>query len=65
MSRHLDGSPKPVDPLWYRKSMFLRVLCSCGHQNSIPIMDLIRQQRLDPDMRLYQLIPRAPLRNSV
>jgi hypothetical protein len=34
MSWHLDGSPKPADPIWFRQHQALHVRCRCGHQAS-------------------------------
>ena len=59
MSRHLDGSPKPVDPLWYRRhDGVLRAWCRCGHHAEVRLVEVERRHRLSPDMRVYQVVER-------
>jgi hypothetical protein len=57
MSRHLDGSPKPVAPLWYVHWAWLRVRCRCGHSASIRIAELLASG-VRRDMRCYEMIDR-------
>lgn len=56
MSRHLDGSPQPVDPVWYRKWEYLHLACGCGHKAALQIGPLARRHGLATDTRLYQLV---------
>lgn len=58
MSRHLDGTPQPVDPLWYRRLDYLHLGCACGHRAAVQIGLLARRHGLAHDARLYQLIAR-------
>ncbi len=37
MSRHLDGSPQPVAPLYYVSRAHFRANCACGRSASIPV----------------------------
>jgi hypothetical protein len=58
MSRHLDGSPQPVDPVWYREREYLHLGCPCGHRASLQIGPLARRHGMPSNARLYQLIDR-------
>jgi hypothetical protein len=58
MSRHLDGSPQPVDPVWYRERDYLHLACGCGHKAALQIGPLARRHGLATDTRLYQLVAR-------
>lgn len=58
MSKHLDGSPKPVDPVWYRRLEYLHLSCPCGRRVALQIGPLARSHGLASDTRLYQLVAR-------
>jgi hypothetical protein len=58
MSRHLDGSPKPVDPLFYRWGWWVRASCGCGHAGLVSVAAAARRHGLARDERLYALIAR-------
>ncbi|UZO94780.1 Hypothetical protein RMP42_05854 (plasmid) [Roseomonas mucosa] len=58
MSRHLDGSPKPVDPLWLRQHEWLHLTCRCGHRAALHIGALALQHQLSGEVRLYRVIDR-------
>lgn len=59
MSKHLDGSPQPVDPLWYRRHHgVLRAWCRCGHHAEVRLVELERRHRLSSNIRVYQVIER-------
>jgi hypothetical protein len=58
MSRHLDGSPKPVDYIWHRRTWWLRLTCTCGRAALLPIGQTARLAGLPETARLYQLIDR-------
>ena len=59
MSKHLDGSPQPVDLLWYRRhDGVLRAWCRCGHYAEVRLVEMERRYRLSPYMRVYQMIER-------
>jgi len=52
------SSPKPIDPLWYRRDCFINAACTCGRRVSLDLGALIRKHRLDENQSLYQLIDR-------
>jgi hypothetical protein len=58
MSRHLDGSPKPVDPIWYRQHETLHVRCRCGHQASGTIGRIALKAGMGGQERLWRLVER-------
>jgi hypothetical protein len=58
MSRHLDGSPKPVDRISWRRGEWLHLSCQCGHRAALHIGALALQHELSPAMRLYRVIDR-------
>jgi hypothetical protein len=58
MSQHLDGSPQPVDPIWYRQHEWLHLSCRCGHRAALHIGALALQHELAGSVRLYQIIDR-------
>jgi hypothetical protein len=58
MSRHLDGSPKPVDPIWYRQHEVLQVRCRCGHQASGVIGLIALRAGMGGHERLWVLVRR-------
>ena len=57
MSRHLDSSLKPVSPIYYVATAWLRVRCVCGHATSLPVSDLIAAG-IPRETRCYQVIDR-------
>lgn len=58
MSRHLDGSPQPVDPVWYRRLDYLHLTCGCGHRAALQIGALAQSRGLASDTRLFQIVDR-------
>lgn len=50
--------PKPVDPIWYRQSCYLNVLCACGHSLCEEVGPFAKARRVSFDMNLYRLIDR-------
>lgn len=56
MSRHLDGSPQPVDPVWYREQEYLHLGCSCGRRVALQIGPLARRHGLGSNAKLYKLV---------
>jgi hypothetical protein len=58
VSRHLDGSPKPVDPVWYREREYLHLGCICGRRVALQIGPMARRHGLANDTRLYELVAR-------
>ncbi|NOG73717.1 hypothetical protein [Roseicella sp. DB1501] len=59
MSRHLDGSPKPVDQLWHRQNEWLHVRCkACNRSAALHIGALALQHQLAAQTRLYEVIDR-------
>ena len=58
MSKHLDGSPQPVDPIWYRHREWLHLGCTCGHRAALPIGETARRHGFSGHHRLYQLVDR-------
>jgi hypothetical protein len=57
LSKHLDGSPKPVTPLWYVATAWLRIRCACGHATSVQLSDLIARG-INRETRCYEVIGR-------
>jgi hypothetical protein len=49
MSRHLDSSPQPIDP----------ILCRCGHRVALHIGALALENEMAGNVRLYQVITAA------
>jgi len=62
MSRHLDGSPQPVAPLWYVRWAWLRIRCQCGRYHEERLADVIERHGLDTQMRCYELVARLRCR---
>lgn len=58
MSRHLDLSPQPVDPVWYRHFDYLHLGCACGHRAALQIGPLARRHGMARETKLYQVIDR-------
>ena len=58
MSRHMDGSPQPVDPIWYRRHERLYVRCRCGHSASGVIGRVARHAGMSEHERLWQMVER-------
>jgi hypothetical protein len=58
MSRHLDGSIKPVDPIWYRQHEVLHLRCRCGHQARAMVGVLALQSGLSGQQHLWELVER-------
>jgi hypothetical protein len=56
MSRHLNGSPQPVDPVWYRERDYLHLACGCGHKAALQVGPLAYRHGLASNTRLYQLV---------
>ncbi|AMK20720.1 hypothetical protein K663_21818 (plasmid) [Sphingobium sp. MI1205] len=50
--------PKPVDPIWYRQSCYLRIHCACGRHVAVPLGEFARSRRISFDTRIYELIAR-------
>jgi hypothetical protein len=60
-ARH--NEPKPVDPLWYRSSHSIRIVCSCGRQPIEQRLDIFATlRRLDTRIKLGDLIQRLVCR---
>lgn len=62
MSRHLDGSPKPVTPLWYIPAAWVRIQCGCGHATAVQVGDLMAAG-IHRDTRCYQVLGRLRCSN--
>ena len=58
MSKHLDGRPKLVNPVWYRKQEWLHLACRCRHRAPLHIGALALQHELASTVRLYQVVER-------
>lgn len=58
MSKHLDGSPQPVDPVWYRRRQQFKLACRCGHAALMPIGALAGRHGISGETRLWQIIER-------
>ena len=58
MSRHLDGSPQPVDPVWYRQFDYLHLGCACGHRAALQIGPLARRHGMVRETNMYLVIGR-------
>ena len=58
MSWHLDGSPQPVNPDWYRQREHFRLVCGCGHNALLPIGELAARHGINLDTRLWRIIQR-------
>jgi len=49
------GAIKPVDPLWHRRDVLVRVRCeACGHARLLRLGDWAVLFRLSPEMPLYR-----------
>lgn len=57
------SSPKPIDPIDYRRGYFLRVTCDCGRREILALDDLRRRYRLPGDLAIYRLIGRLRCRS--
>ena len=62
MSRHLDGSPKPVDRLSSRRGEWLHLSCQCGPGAALQNGALELQHEVELEMRLDRVIARMRFR---
>jgi hypothetical protein len=59
MSRHLDGSPQPVDTVSMRWRWWFHLGCAaCGHRAALSIGALALQHELPPATNLYRIANR-------
>jgi|AutmiccBRH37_all_1029493.scaffolds.fasta_scaffold08733_2 hypothetical protein len=54
--------PKPVDPIWYRRSCILRIRCACGRARSVQLGEFARENAISADTQIYKLILRLRCR---
>ena len=52
------SSPRPVDPIGYRRNAFLRISCGCGRRATYPLNAFAEIHRLPSNMPVYRLIQR-------
>ncbi|MBB6193116.1 hypothetical protein FHS51_003372 [Sphingobium wenxiniae] len=50
--------PKPIDPIWYRRSCTLRIWCACGRSIKVSVGEFAAARAIPPDTQLYKLIAR-------
>lgn len=50
--------PKPIDPIWYRSSCWLRIRCACGNNVIEQLGRFARRNRIHPDTLAHELIER-------
>lgn len=62
MASHLDGRPKPTDPIAWRRDEWLHLSCPCGHRAALHIGALALQYELSMEVRLYRVVGRMRCR---
>ena len=50
--------PKPIDPIWYRRSCTLRITCGCGRHVSVQLGEFARANAVPASTQVYKLIAR-------
>lgn len=54
--------PKPIDPIWYRRSCVLRITCPCGRHEKIQLGEFARTRGIPEKTLLYEMIARLRCR---
>lgn len=52
------SSPRPSDPVSYRRSCYLHIDCRCGRRSTYKLGDFARHHGLPGELSLYRLIAR-------
>lgn len=50
--------PKPIDPVWYRRTCYIRLSCACGRTLVEQLGDFARARHISDRVRIYQILDR-------
>lgn len=54
--------PKPVDPIFYRRTCYIRVRCACGRAETEVLGEFARKRGVPGHVRIYEMLTRLRCR---